>query len=110
LAWCEDQGTLVGCRVSSRVGQLDIQQYFFYSVLILVRIVAGIIFCWLVSYALAKMEIPWQEAAHRAGYDHADDAGHDQADSPSTVTFVSLFVLVSKMGLVNTYPALVLRW
>jgi ABC-type glycerol-3-phosphate transport system permease component len=63
LGWCEDQGTLEGCWVSSRVGQLDIQRHFFYSVLILVLTVAGLIFCWTVGYALAKMEIPGKKGS-----------------------------------------------
>lgn len=80
---------------------LGIPQFFFNSVLVAVCTVIGnVIFCSMVGYALAKMEFPGKRLLFVLVM--------ITLMTPGTVTFVPLFVLVSKLGLVNTYPGLFL--
>jgi len=81
--------------------QLDIQKFFFNSVLVAVVTVLGnLVFCSMVGYALAKMDFPGKRLLFVLVL--------ICLMTPGVVTFVPLFVLVSKIGLVNTYPALIL--
>lgn len=80
---------------------LNIQQFFFNSLVVAIATVVGnVVFCSMVGYALAKMEF--------AGKKLLFALVMITLMTPGTVTFVPLFVLVSKMGLVNTYPGLFL--
>jgi len=81
--------------------QLNIQKFFFNSVLVAVVTVLGnLVFCSMVGYALAKMDFPGKRLLFVLVL--------ICLMTPGVVTFVPLFVLVSKIGLVNTYPALIL--
>jgi len=81
--------------------QLNIQKFFVNSVLVAVVTVLGnLVFCSMVGYALAKMDFPGKRLLFVLVL--------ICLMTPGVVTFVPLFVLVSKIGLVNTYPALIL--
>ena len=81
--------------------QLNIQKFFFNSVFVAVVTVLGnLVFCSMVGYALAKMDFPGKRVLFVLVL--------ICLMTPAVVTFVPLFVLVSKIGLVNTYPALIL--
>ncbi len=80
---------------------LNIQQFFFTSLIVAVATVAGnVVFCSMVGYAMAKMEFPGKKVLFSLVM--------LTLMVPGTVTFVPLFVLVSKLGLVNTLPGLFL--
>ncbi|MDR0481606.1 MAG: carbohydrate ABC transporter permease [Cellulomonadaceae bacterium] len=66
----------------------------------LFTVLGNLIFCSMVGYALAKMEFPGKKILF--GLVMA------MLMVPGVVTFVPLFVMVSKMGLNNTYPGLIL--
>jgi multiple sugar transport system permease protein len=81
--------------------ELNIQKFFSTSVLVaVVTVVGNLVFCSMVGYALAKMEFPGKRVLFTLVM--------ITLMTPGVVTFVPLFVLISKMGLVNTYPALFL--
>jgi len=80
---------------------LNIQQFFLTSLVVAIATVAGnVIFCSMVGYAMAKMEFPGKRVLFALVM--------VTLMTPGTVTFVPLFVLVSKLGLVNTFPGLFL--
>lgn len=80
---------------------LNIQQFFTTSLIVAIATVAGnIVFCSMVGYAMAKMEFPGKKILFALVM--------MTLMVPGTVTFVPLFVLVSKLGLVNTLPGLFL--
>jgi multiple sugar transport system permease protein len=82
-------------------GELNIQSFFVNSLLVAVVTVLGnLAFCSMVGYALAKMDFPGKRVLFGLVM--------VTLMTPGVVTFVPLFVLVSKIGLVNTYPALFL--
>jgi multiple sugar transport system permease protein len=82
-------------------GELNIQGFFVNSLLVAVVTVLGnLAFCSMVGYALAKMDFPGKRVLFGLVM--------VTLMTPGVVTFVPLFVLVSKIGLVNTYPALFL--
>ena len=54
----------------------------------------------MLGYALAKLDFRGKQVAVPASCSHPD--------GPGVVTFVPLFVLVSNLGLVNTYAGLIL--
>lgn len=81
--------------------ELHIDRFFMNSLLVAVFTVLGnLLFCSMVGYALAKMDF--------AGKRFLFLAIMVTLMVPGVVTFVPLFVMVSKLGLVNTYPALIL--
>ena len=81
--------------------ELNIQKFFVNSLLVAVVTVLGnLAFCSMVGYALAKMDFPGKRVLFVLVM--------ITLMTPGVVTFVPLFVLVSKIGLVNTYPALFL--
>ena len=81
--------------------ELDIDKFFLNSLLVAVVTVFGnLLFCSMVGYALAKMDFPGKRILFVLVM--------VTLMTPGVVTFVPLFVLVSKLGLVNTYPALFL--
>ncbi|MDF2807833.1 MAG: sugar transporter permease, partial [Cellulosimicrobium sp.] len=83
------------------LSQLNYGQYFTNSIVVAVAVVLGnIVFCSMVGYALAKMSFPGKRVLFALVM--------LTLMVPGVVTLVPMFVLVSNMGLVNTYPALIL--
>ena len=81
--------------------ELNFGSYFTNSLIVAVITVLGnIVFCSMVGYALAKMKF--------AGKNIVFGAVMVTLMVPSVATFVPLFVVVSNMGLSNTYAALIL--
>jgi multiple sugar transport system permease protein len=81
--------------------RLDFPRFFANSVLVAVAVTAGnLVFCSMVGYALAKLDF--------AGKRLLFGLVLGMLMVPGVVTFVPLFVLVANLGLVNTYPGLVL--
>ena len=82
-------------------GRLQIQTFFGNSVIVAVFTVLGtLLFCSMVGYALAKLEFPGKRLVFVLVL--------LTLMVPGVVTFIPLFVVVSQLGLVNTYPALIL--
>lgn len=63
-------------------------------------VLGNLVFCSMVGYALAKMEFPGKKLLFSAVM--------VTLMVPGVVTFVPLFVMVSKLGLLNSYAALIL--
>ena len=81
--------------------RLDFPRFFANSVLVAVAVTAGnLVFCSMVGYALAKLDF--------AGKRLLFGLVLGMLMVPGVVTFVPLFVLVANLGLVNTYPGLIL--
>jgi multiple sugar transport system permease protein len=82
---------------------LNIGQYFLNSIIVAVVTVLGnLLFCSMVGYALAKIDFPGKRLLFLLVM--------VTLMVPGVVTFVPLFVMVSKLGLVDTYPALILPY
>ncbi|MDI9890870.1 MULTISPECIES: carbohydrate ABC transporter permease [unclassified Microbacterium] len=82
-------------------GQLNFGQFFGNSLFVaLVTVVGNLVFCSMVGYALAKMDFPGKKALFVVVM--------VTLMVPGVVTFVPLFVMVSSLGLVDTYAALIL--
>ena len=82
-------------------GRLDIATYFVNSVVAALFTVLGtLLFCSMVGYALAKLEFAGKRIVFALVL--------VTLMVPGVVTFVPLFVVVSKLGLVSTYAALIL--
>jgi multiple sugar transport system permease protein len=83
--------------------RLDFPQFFFNSTIVAVVVTLGnLLFCSMVGYALAKIEFPGRRVLFVLVM--------ATLMIPGMVTFVPLFVLVSNIGLVNTYPGLILPY
>jgi multiple sugar transport system permease protein len=81
--------------------KLDFPLFFFNSLIVAIFVVGGnLLFCSMLGYALAKL--------HFVGRDKIFVLVMATLMVPSTVTLVPLFVLMSSVGLVNSYPALIL--
>jgi multiple sugar transport system permease protein len=81
--------------------KLNFPLFFFNSLVVAIFVVAGnLLFCSMLGYALAKL--------HFSGRDQIFMVVMATLMVPSTVTLVPLFVLMSALGLVNSYPALIL--
>ncbi|MEU5725558.1 carbohydrate ABC transporter permease [Micromonospora sp. NPDC047738] len=81
--------------------RLDFPLYFFNSALVAALVTVGnLLFCSLVGYALAKLRYPGKRVLFLAVL--------GMLMVPGMVTFVPQFVLVSNMGLTNTYAGLIL--
>jgi multiple sugar transport system permease protein len=81
--------------------RLDFPRYFTNSVIVAVAVtVANLVICSATAYALAKLPFPGRKAVF------AIVVGNVMV--PVMVTFVPTFVLVSQLGLVNTYAGLIL--
>jgi multiple sugar transport system permease protein len=81
--------------------RLDFPLYFTNSVLVAALVTAGnLLFCSMLGYALAKMRFPGKRALFLLVL--------GMLMVPGMVTFVPQFVLVSNLGLTNTYAGLVL--
>jgi multiple sugar transport system permease protein len=81
--------------------RLDFPRFFANSVLVAVAVTAGnLVFCSMVGYALAKLDFAGKRLLFALVL--------GMLMVPGVVTFVPLFVLVSNLGLVNTFPGLIL--
>lgn len=81
--------------------QLDFGVFFGNSVIVAAFTVLGtLLFCSMVGYALAKLQFPGKRLLFAAVL--------VTLMVPGLVTLVPLFVLVSSLGMVSTYPALIL--
>jgi len=99
ITWWPEQATFDN--YSRWLTQLDYGQFFFNSVVVaLVVVVGNIVFCSMVAYALAKLDFPGKKVLFGLVL--------LTLMVPGVVTLVPMFVLVANMGLVNTYPALIL--
>ncbi|GLY95175.1 carbohydrate ABC transporter permease [Actinoplanes sp. NBRC 103695] len=97
--WLPDTWTLENFR--QLFTRLDFPQYFANSVLVAVLITAGnLLFCSLLGYALAKLNFPGRRALFLVVL--------GMLMVPGMVLFVPQFVLVSNLGLANSYAGLVL--
>ena len=82
-------------------GQLHFFTFFTNSAVVAILTVVGnLVFCSMVGYALAKMDFPGKKLLFGLVM--------VTLMVPGVVTFVPLFVLVSKMGLLDSYAALIL--
>ena len=82
-------------------GRLDFATYFTNSVVVAVSVTLGnIIFSSMVGYALAKLQFRGKKVLFALVL--------GTLMVPGVVTFVPLFVLTSNLGLVNSYPGLIL--
>ncbi|MFF3403003.1 carbohydrate ABC transporter permease [Streptomyces sp. NPDC002659] len=85
------------------LGELDIGRYFLNSAVVAVVTALGnLVFCSMIGYALAKLEFPGKRALFALVM--------ITLMVPGVVAFVPLFVIVAKLQLVNTYPALILPY
>jgi multiple sugar transport system permease protein len=99
ITWWPEQPTLDNFLVW--FNELHIGTFFLNSVVVAVFTVLGnLLFCSMVGYALAKMDFPGKRFLFLLVM--------VMLMVPGVVTFVPLFVMVSKLGLVSTYPALIL--
>ncbi len=81
--------------------RLDFGTYFTNSVIVAGFTVLGtLVFCSMVGYALAKLEFPGKRVLFGLVL--------LTLMVPAIVTFIPLFVVVAKLGMVSTYPALIL--
>jgi len=81
--------------------ELDFPTFFLNSVVVAVAITLGnIVFCSMLGYALAKLHFPGKRLIFALVL--------GTLMVPGVVTFVPLFVLVSNLGMVNSYPGLIL--
>ncbi|MEV6638361.1 carbohydrate ABC transporter permease [Actinoplanes sp. NPDC051470] len=97
--WLPDTWTLDNFR--ELFTRLDFPLYFFNSALVAVLITAGnLLFCSLLGYALAKLSFPGKRTLFLVVL--------GMLMVPGMVLFVPQFVLVSNLGLANSYAGLVL--
>ncbi|GAB3284805.1 carbohydrate ABC transporter permease [Kineosporia babensis] len=93
--------TPTGENYSQWFGPLHFGTFFTNSLVVAGFTVLGnLVFCSMVGYALAKMDFPGKKLLFGAVM--------VTLMVPGVVTFVPLFVMVSKMGLLNSYAALIL--
>ncbi|WP_426995964.1 carbohydrate ABC transporter permease [Pseudarthrobacter sp. N5] len=99
VTWWPQDGTIAN--YTTWFTDLHIGTFFFNSLIVAVVTVLGnLVFCSMIGYALAKMDFPGKRLLFLVVM--------VTLMVPGVVTFVPLFVMVSKLGLVNTYPALFL--
>ncbi len=80
--------------------QLDFPTFFVNSVVVAVAITVGnLVFCSMLGYALAKLDFPGKRTIFVLVL--------GTLMVPGVVTFVPLFVLVSNLGLANSFPGLI---
>ncbi|MEO6712285.1 MAG: carbohydrate ABC transporter permease [Mycobacteriales bacterium] len=97
-SWLPQNPTLENYR--TLFTRLDFPAFFFNSTVTAVTITMGnLVFCSMLGYALAKLQFPGKRLIFGLVL--------GTLMVPSVVTFVPLFVLVSNLGLVNTFPGLI---
>ena len=83
------------------LAKLDFPQYFFNSLIVSAFVVgSNLLFCSMIGYALAKLRFPGKRPIFLLVL--------GTIMVPQTVYLVPLFVLMSNLGLVNSYPGLIL--
>jgi multiple sugar transport system permease protein len=98
-AWLPQNPTLDNYR--TLFNELDFPTFFLNSTVVaLVITVGNLIFCSMLGYALAKLHFPGKRVIFTLVL--------GTLMVPFVVTFVPLFVLVSNLGMVNTFPGLIL--
>jgi multiple sugar transport system permease protein len=99
VTWWPEDPTLAN--YSAWFTELNIGQFFTNSLVVaLFTVLGNLVFCSMVGYALAKMSFPGKRVLFALVM--------VTLMVPGVVTFVPLFVMVSQLGLVNTYPGLIL--
>ena len=99
--WLPESPTLDNYR--NLFGQLDFPTFFFNSTVVALAITLGnLVFCSMLGYALAKLRFPGKAVVFALVL--------GMLMVPGMVTFVPLFVLVSNLGLVNSYAGLIMPW
>jgi multiple sugar transport system permease protein len=97
--WWPLQPTLVN--YAEWLTRLEFPLHFANSFIVAVFVVLGnLVFCSMFGYALAKLDFPGKRALFLLVM--------GTLMVPGIVTMIPLFVLVANLGLVNTYPALIL--
>ena len=97
-AWLPQHPTLDNYR--TLFTELDFPTYFLNSAVVAIAITVGnLIFCSMLGYALAKLHFPGKRLIFALVL--------GTLMVPGVVTFVPLFVLVSNLGMVNTFPGLI---
>lgn len=97
-AWLPQDPTLDNYR--TLFTELDFPTYFLNTAVVALAVTAGnLAFCSMLGYALAKLDFPGRRVIFALVL--------GTLMIPGVVTFVPLFVLVSNLGLVNTYPGLI---
>ncbi len=97
-SWLPQDPTLENYR--TLFTELDFPTYFFNSAVVATAITLGnLIFCSMLGYALAKLHFPGKRIIFGLVL--------GTLMVPGVVTFVPLFVLVSNLGMVNSFPGLI---
>jgi multiple sugar transport system permease protein len=93
--------TVTVANYDTLLGRLDFPTYMFNSVVVAVAVTVGnMVFCSMLGYALAKLEFPGKRALFAIVL--------GTLMIPGVVTFVPLFVMVTKMQLSNTLLGMIL--
>jgi multiple sugar transport system permease protein len=99
--WLPEQASLANYRTLFE--RLDMPTFIGNSVVVAVAVTVGnVLFCAMVGYALAKLDFPGRRLLFGVVL--------GMLMVPAVVTFVPLFVLVSNLGMVNSYPGLILPY
>ncbi|NDL59438.1 carbohydrate ABC transporter permease [Phytoactinopolyspora mesophila] len=99
ITWWPDQPTMEN--FVTWFTRLDFGQFFLNSSIVAVATVLGnLMFCSMVGYALAKIDFAGKRVLFTLVL--------ITLMIPGVVTFIPLFVVVSKLGMISTYPALIL--
>lgn len=97
--WLPEQPTLRN--FEELVGRLNLPLFFLNSVIVAGAVTLGnLVFCSMLGFALAKLRFPGRDLLFRLVI--------ATLLIPGSVTLIPLFILVSSIGLVNTYPGLFL--
>jgi multiple sugar transport system permease protein len=97
-AWLPEHPTFDNYR--TLFTELDFPTFFFNSTIVAAAITVGnLIFCSMLGYALAKLHFPGKRVIFALVL--------GTLMVPGVVTFVPLFVLVSNLGMVDTFPGLI---
>ncbi len=97
--WWPETATLENYR--ELFDRLPFPRFFFNSTLVALVVTAGnLVFCSMLGYALAKLDFAGKRVLFTLVL--------GMLMVPGVVTFVPLFVLVANLGMVNTFPGLIL--
>lgn len=99
--WLPEQASLDNYR--ELFERLDFTTYFTNSIVVATAVTVGnLVFCSMLGYALAKLDFPGRRVLFVLVL--------GMLMVPGMVVFVPLFVIVSNMGLTNSYPGLILPY
>jgi multiple sugar transport system permease protein len=100
-SWLPEDPTLENYRTLFTT--LDFPRFFFNTAFVAIAITLGnLVFCSMLGYALAKLRFPGKRFIFLLVL--------GTLMVPGVVTFVPLFVLVSNLGMTNSYPGLIFPW